>query len=78
LVFPATYAPPELEHAHDVNADARFVSGDDRRLTEDTPAIDAGDPDTDPELVAALAGRTVLVDGTPDIRRIDLGFHFAP
>jgi hypothetical protein len=77
LVFPPTYSPPSTEHARDVNADARFVGDEDRRLTEETPAVDAGDPETDPELAALLASRTVLGNGAADIRTVDLGYHFA-
>lgn len=43
-----------------------------------SPAIDVGDPDTDPQLVSVLAGRTTQTDGTLDSGPVDLGYHYPP
>jgi parallel beta-helix repeat protein len=41
-----------------------------------SPAIDRGDPNTDPALVAVLRGRTIRVDNFADGGVPDLGFHY--
>jgi parallel beta-helix repeat protein len=69
--------------AHDLNTDPLFVppGGQDFFLnvplagSGESPAIDAGDPDTDPDLVAALAQRTTQLDSTLDMNAVDLGYH---
>ena len=43
-----------------------------------SPAIDAGDPATDPEFVAALETRSTATDGTLDLPPVDLGYHYLP
>lgn len=41
-----------------------------------SPAIDRGDPNTDPALVAVLRGRTIRGDNFADGEEPDLGFHY--
>lgn len=41
-----------------------------------SPAIDRGDPDTDPLLVAVLRDRTIRVDNFADGEVPDLGYHY--
>jgi parallel beta-helix repeat protein len=43
-----------------------------------SPAIDVGDPATDPDLASVLAERTTQTDNTLDTGRVDLGFHYLP
>lgn len=49
---------------------ARGVSG------SQSPAVDAGDPEIDAEVAAALGQRTTQTDGSPDTPPIDLGYHY--
>lgn len=60
------------------SADPQFIfpSGGDFHLSASSPAIDAGDFSTDPELVAELGDRTTQTDGTLDAAPVDLGFHY--
>jgi hypothetical protein len=41
-----------------------------------SPAIDRGDPDTDPLLVAELRDRTIRVDNFSDGEVVDMGYHY--
>ncbi len=42
-----------------------------------SPAIDRGDPDTDPALVRVLRDRTIRVDNFSDGEIIDIGYHYS-
>lgn len=72
---------------HDVDSDPLFISpggtqpnlhvvGPDLLGGGSSPAIDAGDPDTDPDLVAVLEQGTVDSNMDPDVPPVDLGYHF--
>jgi parallel beta-helix repeat protein len=41
-----------------------------------SPAVDAGDPEIDAEVAAALGQRTTQTDGSPDAPPVDLGYHY--
>jgi parallel beta-helix repeat protein len=41
-----------------------------------SPAIDAGDPATDSDLIDALTQRSTQTDGTLDVVPVDLGYHY--
>jgi len=53
-----------------------FPSGGDFRLSSTSPAINAGDFDTDPELVPFLTERTTQRDQSLDTEPVDLGYHY--
>jgi parallel beta-helix repeat protein len=76
LVSPDTYTPSSLQDPNDVNVAPDFVGGGDFRLANGSPAIDAGDPGTDPTFINALSLRTTSPDDTPDTGRVDLGYHY--
>jgi hypothetical protein len=63
----------------DLNADPLFfASFFDFHLPQGSPAIDAGDPATDQDLLDVLEARTTQSDNTPDDQLpIDLGYHYA-
>jgi parallel beta-helix repeat protein len=42
-----------------------------------SPVIDSGDPATDADLAALLAGGTTQTDGMSDVPPVDLGYHYA-
>lgn len=67
--------------AHDVSggfADPQFIfpSGGDFHLTPTSPAIDAGNFDTDADVALVLSERTTQTDGRLDTEPVDLGFHY--
>ena len=74
LVFPDSYSPSSLEHETDLNEDALLAGN--FRLQNDSPAIDAGDPETDSAIEASLATRSATENGAADSGEIDLGYHF--
>jgi parallel beta-helix repeat protein len=77
LVFPPTYDPPGIAGPNDLGTDPEFVNPDtsDYRLREDSRAIDAGDGELAPALLAVLRARTTT--GLSDDTGIpDLGYHF--
>jgi parallel beta-helix repeat protein len=78
LVSPDSYSPASLPHDTDVNEDARFAGGGDYHLGGTSPALDAGDPDTDSTLAAALHERSTTSNGAADTGQVDLGYHFPP
>lgn len=41
-----------------------------------SPAVDSGDPDTDPDLVALLVQGATQSDGMSDVLPVDLGYHY--
>jgi parallel beta-helix repeat protein len=49
---------------------ARGLSG------SQSPAVDAGDPEIDAEVAAALGQRTTQTDGSADAPPVDLGYHY--
>jgi parallel beta-helix repeat protein len=49
---------------------ARGLSG------SQSPAVDAGDPEIDAEVAAALGQRTTQTDGSADMPPVDLGYHY--
>jgi hypothetical protein len=44
----------------------------------ESPAIDAGDPTTDPDLVTILTARSTQANGSFDVPPVDLGYHYPP
>ncbi len=79
LVMPASYVPGDLTHDNDIEADAEFVDADggDFRLVQSTsPAINAGDLNTAPALLDALAQRSTAPTGIADTGRVDMGYHY--
>jgi Right handed beta helix region len=71
------YRPITIIGVNDINENAQFVGADDYHLRQTaSPALDASDPNLDPEFVTALGARSTSPDGTPDQVRIDLGYHF--
>ena len=76
LVFPEAYSPASLDHDTDLNEDAELETGG-FRLTPGSPAVDAGDPETDPLLATALSQGSATTDGERDDLEVDLGFHFS-
>ncbi len=45
---------------------------------ENSPCVDAGDPNTSQEVLDILAGRTTRTDGIPDTGTVDMGYHYKP
>ena len=62
LVFPEAYSPASLDHDTDVNEDAELETGG-FRLTPGSPAVDAGDPETDPLLARCSRGSATTGGG---------------
>jgi parallel beta-helix repeat protein len=50
----------------------------DFRLSQSSPAVNAGDFDTDPDLVDILVELTTQLDATLDTPPVDLGYHYPP
>lgn len=74
------YGPVAIGGANDVNADAEFstATGPDFLLDQDdSPAVDAGDPDIDADATLAdmLRMRTTSPRGNVDEDPLDLGYH---
>lgn len=89
LVFPASYAPPQVRAAGDLELDALFidVDGGDFRLSqraageaEDSPALDTALeelPSTGPiPDIASLTRRSTASDLIADAEPLDLGYHY--
>jgi len=81
LVFPGDYRPDVdelLPRPTDINEDALFVSPltDNFRLLDDSPAIDAGDPQTIRAYIDELGKRTTKTDELTDSAPADLGYHY--
>jgi parallel beta-helix repeat protein len=86
LVHPQTLAPVIQPGPHDVAADALLVdpgSGDYHLSqagggqTVTSPAVDAGDPGIDGDLLAILRLRTTASNGREDASLPDIGYHYA-
>jgi parallel beta-helix repeat protein len=72
------YGPFAPRGANDINADALFSEPNRQDFSldqEDSPAIDASDPDLDPGLADLLRARTTSPRGVVDEDPIDLGYH---
>ena len=58
------------------NPQFTFPQGGDFRMTATSPAVNAGDFDTDADLVTFLTERTTQIDGALDSPPVDLGYHY--
>jgi parallel beta-helix repeat protein len=77
------YGPDTPPGFHDLTgsfSDPQFIfpSGGDFHLADNSPAIDAGNLNTDPDLVLTLTELTTRPDAMLDIEPVDLGFHYVP
>lgn len=72
------YSPQPIRGSHDVNVDALFenIPQTDVRLTDGSPAIDAGTGAIGPDLATALFKRSATSDGRADRTPPDLGYHY--
>jgi hypothetical protein len=78
------YGPGTPRGENDVNglrplSDPQFVfqkGPDDFHLSQTSPAVNAGDFDTDPSIVDFLGGLSTQEDGTYDTPPVDLGYHY--
>lgn len=80
---PVGYGPLTPKGLHDLGVDPLLVAG--FRLSHaaagqplDSPAIDAGDPNTAARLRSMLQARTTAIDEALDSGIVDIGFHFRP
>jgi parallel beta-helix repeat protein len=72
------YGAVAMRGAHDVNADALFTAPNRQEFfldQENSPAVDAGDPELEAGLADILRARTTAVRGNLDEDPIDLGYH---
>lgn len=75
------YGPETPAGLHDINLDPLFTTEFHLSQTasgqaEDSPAVDAGDPDTDAQLGDTLRARTTKTNRDPDSDAIDIGYHY--
>jgi parallel beta-helix repeat protein len=75
------YGPETPRGANDVNLEPLFANGFYLSQTvsgqrDNSPAVNAGDPGTDLQLVDSLHARTTKTNLDPDMGVVDIGYHY--